>query len=225
ASNLGTLYALNESTTRSNTGTASNFITPSLSFYGARKEATTYATDIAEDGGTTYIIYQNITRVDIFDSHGTPVSTYTEPQAVFQTIVAGASYQRGTYPAIQTNSATQTQISEVTYTCSYDLEHGTGRCVQACMFDITLSHLTHSLCTQDIYGTTTTQLITQEGRITPVATFSPFKPQNSDHQRSSFDMSPGAFAGMVVGACLGFIIFVIISVLCVLRCRDRRRAR
>ncbi|KAH8823935.1 hypothetical protein DL96DRAFT_1615858 [Flagelloscypha sp. PMI_526] len=153
---------------------------------------TTFAAGVREDGATTYIVSQVITRVDLFDSSGSPKATYTEPQTLVGTFVAGETYQAGTFPVTQTATPTTTGKSEIAYSCAYNVPAGIGECVNK------------------IRGHDTTQQVTYHGNMIPTATFTPYvimhqiansyKPErNEESQHSNLPRIIGGTVGGLVG--------------------------
>ncbi|KAH8823942.1 hypothetical protein DL96DRAFT_1713301 [Flagelloscypha sp. PMI_526] len=203
----GTLYELKDDTNTAATQTVSaiELVPPSL--YNAVK--TTYAIGVGGDGGTTYILSQEITRIDFFDSVTSIVSTNTESHTVVQTMVAGADYQKGTNVFLTIDSVTPSGLPQMEYSCSYNLGQGSGQCVQAYAYP------------------TTTHFETRKGGLQAVATLSPF-PSNSQvsgtqSSGTKHKVSTGAIVGGVIGGilALGFL-FAILFVLRRRRLRSRR---
>ncbi|KAH8823944.1 hypothetical protein DL96DRAFT_1713303 [Flagelloscypha sp. PMI_526] len=206
----GTLYALTDETTPAATQTTSAYWPMSPSVYNAF--ATTYAIGVDGDGGTTYILSQEVTSVDFFNSFTPPFGMFTEPRTVVQTMVAGASYQKGTVAFFPANTAAPIWVPKIEYKCSYDLEKVSGRCVHAY-----------------IYGTVTTGYMTLEGSLQAIATLPPFSANglvsNTQSESSSsarHKVSTGAIVGGVIGGILA--IAVLLTIVVVLR-RRRLRSR
>ncbi|KAH8797976.1 hypothetical protein DL96DRAFT_1824728 [Flagelloscypha sp. PMI_526] len=131
---------------------------PSITATAFMPLATTYALGVGNDGATTYIVSEVITKFGFLNSAGSGVSSYTEPQTIVETFVAGASYQEGAFQVLATDKATATKspADSVPYSCSYDVTAGTGRCVEE-----------HTLFSR-------TTAVTIEGTLVPYATFTPF---------------------------------------------------
>ncbi|KAH8823938.1 hypothetical protein DL96DRAFT_1742217 [Flagelloscypha sp. PMI_526] len=155
---------------------------------------TTFAAGVGTDGATTYIVSQVITRLDLFDSNGKPQSTCTAPQTLVGTIVAGVSYQAGTFPITQTATPTQTGTPQIAYTCSYNVPASLGNYVN------------------ELRGYDTTQQFTIQGNMVPTATFTPYtllhqianpyhpgtnEPQSAAQKRPSGPAPRHAFANLL----------------------------
>ncbi|KAH8832175.1 hypothetical protein DL96DRAFT_1678371 [Flagelloscypha sp. PMI_526] len=158
--------------------------------------ATTYAAGVGGNGTTTYVFSEAVTKVAFLNSAGSTESSYTEPQTVIgkRTFVADASFQIGTNPtiAVSTETAEPTATPLMAYSCSYDLAASTGRCVNE------FRYLSQTLT------------VTEDGTLTPAATFAPLEggTPSASSSRGNKTKVPATLA-VIFATLLGYLVLVL----------------